>query len=164
MSQAFSERDLRLSNQTKKPVVNMVPNVAVTTAAALNAERSAQNLKQALLAVRKEPLLNSTATPPLAGGATPLQKSNGSGAGLSADQAATSLAAPLDPPFSIGESPTSLFKARRTLGPKLHSKPIPFKISPASSASSAPSAFDWGPLPSSAPMTTLSSDVRKGTS
>ncbi|TFK50032.1 hypothetical protein OE88DRAFT_308545 [Heliocybe sulcata] len=39
----------------------VTPDVAVTTAAALNAERSAQRLKRALLAARKEPLLNKQA-------------------------------------------------------------------------------------------------------
>ena len=37
---------------------NVTPDVAVTTAATLNAERSAQRLKKPLLTVRVEPLLN----------------------------------------------------------------------------------------------------------
>lgn len=40
----------------------VTPNVAATTAAALNAERSARRLKNALLRVRKEPLLNVKAS------------------------------------------------------------------------------------------------------
>ncbi|KAF8907368.1 hypothetical protein CPB84DRAFT_1822580 [Gymnopilus junonius] len=40
---------------------NVTPNVAITTAAALNAERSARRLKKALLSVRKEPILNRKA-------------------------------------------------------------------------------------------------------
>lgn len=62
------QRDSRLPDLPvlRKPI-NITPNVAVTTAAALNAERSAQRLKRALLAVRKEPLLNTkVATAPSA--------------------------------------------------------------------------------------------------
>ncbi|EDR08724.1 uncharacterized protein LACBIDRAFT_294237 [Laccaria bicolor S238N-H82] len=54
-------RDSRLPDAISKRPYNVTPNVAVTTAAALNAERSAQRLKRALLSVRKEPLLNNTA-------------------------------------------------------------------------------------------------------
>lgn len=43
------------------PPRDVTPNVAATTAAALNAERAAQKLKKALLSVRKEPLLNTQA-------------------------------------------------------------------------------------------------------
>lgn len=55
-----SSRDSRL------PDVKAPPHVApyaVTTAAALNAERSAQKLKNALFAVRQEPLLNQPKAP-----------------------------------------------------------------------------------------------------
>ncbi len=56
------QRDSRLPDLPgpRKPI-NITPNVAVTTAAALNAERSAHRLKKALLAIRKEPLLNTKA-------------------------------------------------------------------------------------------------------
>jgi len=56
------QRDSRLPDLPgpRKPI-NITPNVAVTTAAALNAERSAHRLKRALLAIRKEPLLNTKA-------------------------------------------------------------------------------------------------------
>ena len=45
----------------KRSSVNVTPNIAVTTAAALNAERAAQRLKKALMNARKEPLLNKQA-------------------------------------------------------------------------------------------------------
>lgn len=61
-SQGEPRRDSRLPMDLKdthaKRPINVTPNVAVTTAAALNAERAAQRLKGALLRVRKEPLLN----------------------------------------------------------------------------------------------------------
>jgi len=65
------QRDARLPDlPNPRLLINVTPHVAVTTAAALNAERSAQKLKKALLAVRKEPLLNTKAaaapTAPLA--------------------------------------------------------------------------------------------------
>lgn len=58
-------RDARLPDQnsqlsSRRPY-NVTPHVAVTTAAALNAERSAERLKKALARVRKEPLLNMQA-------------------------------------------------------------------------------------------------------
>ncbi|KAJ7914887.1 hypothetical protein B0H13DRAFT_1611176 [Mycena leptocephala] len=55
-------RDARLPDPvSRQRPLNVTPNVAVTTAAALNAERSAHKLKRALLHVRKEPLLNTQA-------------------------------------------------------------------------------------------------------
>ncbi|GLB40668.1 putative nuclear pore complex [Lyophyllum shimeji] len=64
-------RDPRLPDPIARPY-NVTPHVAVTTAAALNAERSASKLKRALLATRKEPLLNTraraAAPPPLSFG------------------------------------------------------------------------------------------------
>ena len=61
-SPAPPTRDARLPNINRPRAYNITPNVAATTAAALNAERSAQRLKKALLAVRKEPLLNNKAS------------------------------------------------------------------------------------------------------
>ncbi|KAF9526360.1 hypothetical protein CPB83DRAFT_857976 [Crepidotus variabilis] len=61
------QRDSRLPDLPSSPLslrkpINVTPNVAVTTAAALNAEHSAARLKKALLAVRKQPLLNDKVT------------------------------------------------------------------------------------------------------
>ncbi|KAF7773390.1 hypothetical protein Agabi119p4_5557 [Agaricus bisporus var. burnettii] len=50
-------RDIRLPDRQRRGIA-ISPHVAVTTAAALNAERSAYKLKKALLKVRKEPILN----------------------------------------------------------------------------------------------------------
>ncbi|KAK0495369.1 hypothetical protein EDD18DRAFT_1171899 [Armillaria luteobubalina] len=64
-----SKRDPRLPEPLSRPRA-ILPQAAVTTAAALNAERSAQKLKRALLGLRKEPLLNqpkaNAPTPPVA--------------------------------------------------------------------------------------------------
>lgn len=50
-----------LRDSSGNRAVAVTPNVAATTAAALNAERAAQRLKGALLRVRKEPQLNTQA-------------------------------------------------------------------------------------------------------
>ncbi|KAG7089627.1 hypothetical protein E1B28_011292 [Marasmius oreades] len=57
---SLGERDPRLPEPVRRPFT-VTPDVAATTAAALNAERYAHKLKTALLSARKEPLLNTTA-------------------------------------------------------------------------------------------------------
>ncbi|KAF7299427.1 hypothetical protein MIND_00892500 [Mycena indigotica] len=63
-----SGRDKRLPDPVgRQRPLNVMPDVAIPTAAALNAERSAHKLKRALLGIRKQPLLNTqaaSATPP----------------------------------------------------------------------------------------------------
>ncbi|KAL1949793.1 hypothetical protein VTO73DRAFT_8674 [Trametes versicolor] len=61
LSFATSSRDKRLPDRTDRIGREVTPNIAASTAAALNAERSAQKLKRALLKARKEPLLNTKA-------------------------------------------------------------------------------------------------------
>ncbi|KAI0636172.1 hypothetical protein C8Q77DRAFT_1101977 [Trametes polyzona] len=56
-----STRDKRLPDRAERVGREVTPNIAASTAAALNAERSAQKLKRALLKARKEPLLNTKA-------------------------------------------------------------------------------------------------------
>ncbi|KAI9001521.1 hypothetical protein BD414DRAFT_432167 [Trametes punicea] len=56
-----STRDKRLPDRRERVGREVTPNIAASTAAALNAERSAQKLKRALLSARKEPLLNTKA-------------------------------------------------------------------------------------------------------
>ncbi|KAI0366339.1 hypothetical protein BV20DRAFT_972063 [Pilatotrama ljubarskyi] len=56
-----SSRDKRLPDRAERIGREVTPNIAASTAAALNAERSAQKLKRALLKARKEPLLNTKA-------------------------------------------------------------------------------------------------------
>ncbi|KAH9902536.1 hypothetical protein C8Q73DRAFT_634146 [Cubamyces lactineus] len=58
---ASTARDKRLPDRTDRVGREVTPNIAASTAAALNAERSAQKLKRALLSARKEPLLNTKA-------------------------------------------------------------------------------------------------------
>ncbi|PPQ64136.1 hypothetical protein CVT24_008766 [Panaeolus cyanescens] len=142
----------------------VTPDVAVTTAAALNAERSAHKLKKALLAVRKEPLLNkkveSAPAPPTAFN-TPLKP--GSAPGVFAFQTPIKGSLFGDPPvasdsdslpefklptdedkFSPGTLSTST--GRRGAGGQRKHQSVPLKRTPG--ATPAPAAsFDWGPLP-----------------
>ncbi|KZT29964.1 hypothetical protein NEOLEDRAFT_1127876 [Neolentinus lepideus HHB14362 ss-1] len=61
LAQLDKKRQARLLPSDVSRQREVTPDVAVTTAATLNAERSAQKLKRALLAARKEPLLNKQA-------------------------------------------------------------------------------------------------------
>ncbi|TFK82700.1 hypothetical protein K466DRAFT_666322 [Polyporus arcularius HHB13444] len=67
LSFTTATRDRRLPDRNQRVGREVTPNIAASTAAALNAERSAQKLKRALLNARKQPLLNTKAvdaTPP----------------------------------------------------------------------------------------------------
>jgi nucleoporin NUP159 len=169
-----SSRDARLPDPvTRQRPFNVTPHVAVTTAAALNAERSAHKLKRALLSVRKEPLLNTQAASappaPLAFN-TPQRVGLGLGLGLG-------LGAPVTPMrgMSLGLSPSPSTPPQSTMlgfdfpdednfnpspppatrrgaggsGKTRISNSVPLKRSPGqpSATPSPPPAFDWGPLP-----------------
>ena len=162
-------RDKRLPDIVSRRPFNITPNVAVTTAAALNAERSAQKLKRALVAARKQPHLNTKAapasappiafTPPKLGilpsrmrGPSPIemvgQRPRIEDSDLSFDE------------LSASPSPTPT--RRGGTGVKHHSKPVALRRSGANRGSPPAAAnFDWGPLPTVTPMTTLSADVRR---
>ena len=158
------ERDL-----VRRPL-DVTPHVASTTAAALNAEQAAHRLKEALLAVRTQPLLNTQAT-----NARPAQRafdtpqkpgadlgSSGTSASgglfstpfkLPALNANDSVGKGVSPPGSVG---------RRSIAQKHHAKSVPLRSTSTVGATPKPS-FDWGPLPGIKPMTTLSPDLRSKT-
>ena len=155
------QQDYRLGDSRSGRPYNVTPDVAVTTAAALNAERSAQRLKKALLAVRKEPLLNTkAASTPNLRLMTPQKPSNSQPSAFPA----------LLPPSPTSSSSASILEwtslpednfnpnalpsppSRRGGGGGQRKHPsVPLKRSTGSlevsGASTAPS-FDWGPLPS----------------
>jgi len=163
-----SRRDARLPDPygPRKPN-NITENVAVTTAAALNAERSAQRLKKALLAVRKEPLLNTTAVnAPKAPRDTPSKAGPGAGfAGLLTGSLFSEPPATV-PELNIKDLPEDKFdptashahgavrragktKSSHTPAPKSSGAPGATAIGPGPPPSAAaPISFDWGPLPS----------------
>jgi nucleoporin NUP159 len=155
--------------------LDVTPHVASTTAAALNAEQAAHRLKEALLAVRTQPLFNTQAanarpaprafdTPPRPGADL---GSSGSSLGgglfstpftlppLNASASSDSASRGASPPVSLGRRNSSQTQ-------KHHAKSVPLKSTPTAGTPSKP-AFDWGPLPGIKPMTTISSDLRSKT-
>ncbi|KAH8983182.1 hypothetical protein EDB92DRAFT_1891452 [Lactarius akahatsu] len=154
------ERDV-----VRRPL-DVTPHVASTTAAALNAEQSAHRLKEALLAVRTEPLLNTQAAhakPAPRAFDTPQKPSVDPTPSASASKG---FSTPFTlPPLGAGAGPSSSPPAsagRRGGTQKYHSKSVPLKSAPTGGTPPKPS-FDWGPLPGIKPMTTLSSDLRSKT-
>lgn len=162
------ERDI-----VRRPL-DVTPHVASTTAAALNAEQSAHRLKEALLAVRTEPLLNTQAahakpaprafdTPQKPGvdPTTPSAAGSGSGSGSSTLFSTPFMLPPLSAGTGSSASPPG-GAGRRGNAQKYHSKSVPLKSAPTGATPPKP-AFDWGPLPGIKPMTMLSSDLRSKT-
>lgn len=158
------QRDPRLPDSSRGgKSFTVSPHVAMSTAAALNAERSAHKLKQAILAIHSEPLLNRrvmtvTLAPPQLF-STPT-KAGGGGLVFNAPSGGSlfsGLSPAAQPEFSLemGDDhfqPTALQpRGRRGAGsgqPKLHStgpKVTP-KLEGAADATPK-SSFDWGPLP-----------------
>ncbi|KIP11058.1 hypothetical protein PHLGIDRAFT_125171 [Phlebiopsis gigantea 11061_1 CR5-6] len=171
--------DFKSSPSKRNP--DDAPNVAATTAAALNAERAAQKLKSALLRARKQPLLNQQAAaapaPPSdfvsarkANQAqdTPTQEFNLSSLSWNSGHPSTP-GQPHTPRWGKALSQSSDGSSSPSPshghGPRgKHLKPVPLKKSPgpaAPSTSTTPPGFSWGPLPGVTPMKTLSPDVRK---
>ena len=156
------ERDL-----VRRPL-DVTPHVASTTAAALNAEQAAHRLKEALLAVRTEPLLNKQAVnarPALRVFDTP-QKSDvdlaSSGGSLGGGLLSTPFTLPpLNVPESAGRG-VSPPLGRRSTTQKHHAKSVQLKSTPTAGTITKP-AFDWGPLPGIKPMTMIPSDLRSKT-
>ena len=154
------QRNSRLGDWGSGRPYNVTPDVAATTAAALNAERSAQRPKKALLAVRKEPLLNTkAASTPNVLLMTPQKLSNQPSAfpALSPPSPySLSSASILDwtslPEDNFNPNASLLPQSRRSGGGQRKHPSVPLKRSTgasetSASASTAPS-FDWGPLPS----------------
>jgi nucleoporin NUP159 len=150
LNTTITDMDLPETNSA----LDITPRVAAATAAALNAERITQKMKMALLN-RKETSLNTK----VASAVTfEITKQNGM-AHVPLGSDLLSLR-PSQPQTSL-QSQSSLPKRRKagSGGVKHHSKPILLKGSLAVASTLTPS-FDWGPLPSITPMTTISVDVR----
>ena len=156
----LNTRDKRLPDAANPRSFTVTPNVAATTAAALNAERSARRLKNALLQVRSEPLLNvKAATTPMAKPiasnifATPMMMAIPPGESLFANITPTAEVPvegiPADEFSPFGSSQPS--GGSRGTKPKKHLPPkrnsgTPASL-PATTPFAAPPAFQWGPLP-----------------
>ena len=153
----------------KRSSINVTPNIAVTTAAALNAERAAQRLKKALMNARKEPLLNRQAaeavaayefkTPSKADLAQYIESATSPAFSLSNSTPGNSMETPKWslPTFDVTntespESPTPTHSHAHRLresGKRQHTPaPKPSKSPGAPSiALPVPAGFSWGPLP-----------------
>ncbi|KAJ6577346.1 hypothetical protein B0H19DRAFT_1019727 [Mycena capillaripes] len=155
---ASGARDARLPDPvTRQRPFKVTPHIAVTTAAALNAERSAHKLKRALLTVRKEPLLNTqaaSAPPAPLAFKTPQRAGLGLGLGLIGPSTPPQLTSM--PGFDFPEDnfnpspPPSIRRGAGASGKTRLSNSVPLKRSPGGfpATPSPPPSFDWGPLPS----------------
>lgn len=163
---AASARDARLPDPvSRQRPFNVTPHVAVTTAAALNAERSAHKLKRALLSVRKEPLLNTQAAsaPPAPAAFNTPKTGFGIGLGLgvpvtpirglsfgSPGPSAPSMAGFDFPEDNFNPSPPPPVRrgAGGGSGKNRISNSVPLKRTGNPAATpSPPPTFAWGPLP-----------------
>ncbi|KAH9057852.1 hypothetical protein EDB87DRAFT_1792581 [Lactarius vividus] len=159
---------IRERDVVRRPL-DVTPHVASTTAAALNAEQSAHRLKEALLAVRTEPLLNTQAAQakPARAFDTPQKPTVDPTPSAGASKGTNLFSTPFSlPPLSAGTGSASssppASAGRRASTQKYHSKSVPLKSAPTVGTPPKPS-FDWGPLPGIKPMTTLSPDLRSKT-
>ncbi|KAF9463874.1 hypothetical protein BDZ94DRAFT_1282304 [Collybia nuda] len=160
-------RDPRLPDPISRRPYNVTPHVAITTAAALNAERSAHKLKRALLSVRKEPLLNvraATAPAPPAAFNTPQKALPGFGVGFATPPGPLFPKTPEvvnTPNWTLPEDnfhPSTPPSGRRGAGAVKKHQSVPLKRTPGGTASpTAPPTFNWGPLPTfdKAPATSM---------
>lgn len=182
-SNVIGPRDKRLSESRVKKPSTVIPDVAVTTATALNAERSAQKLKRALLAARKEPLLNKAISHPapptsfLTPGKpavkpaleTPTPTPTGL---LSLPSNALPAFTGWSPETSINydDSPAYSVSSCRPHRTSRHGSSAKsatmlkqsesLEASPTPAPKPAAVSFDWGPLATPTPKTMLSADVR----
>ncbi|KIK81178.1 hypothetical protein PAXRUDRAFT_833034 [Paxillus rubicundulus Ve08.2h10] len=174
ITEGVGARD-KLGRSSSKQPKNVTPNVAATTAAALNAERSAHRLKRALLATRTQPLLNTVAT------ATPVPTSSQTPQKATAVKPEVGTVEDVSPlptaptmnfptclpvwtplsPSEFGESLShDISPSRNRGGSKHHQKPIVLKKnnSPAGAAQTSP--FEWKPVAPIKPMSSLPFAIR----
>ena len=158
---------MRERDVVRRPL-DVTPHVASTTAAALNAEQSARRLKEALLAMRTEPLLNMQAAhaKPAPRALDTPKKPSVDPTPSAASGSGSFFSTPFTlPPLSAGAGSSASQPGgagRRGSSQKYHSKSVPLKSAPTGGTPPKPS-FDWGPLPGIKPMTMLSSDLRSKT-
>ena len=161
-------RDSRFPDDIKSPPRNVTHSIAVSTAAALNAERSALRLKNALAKTHQKPIITesrSSVSPYVLNEryskpqmqsqtlhipSTPLQ--------LSSRLFGDDLQTPDQSEFGTN-SGRSQERTTRSLASH-HYKSVPLRRSPVGQANEKVVAFDWGPLPGVPPMSSIPTDVR----
>lgn len=141
----------------------VTPSIAASTAAALNAERSAQRLKLALARARTTPLLNTQAVEP-ALPAPSLESLKRSLASRSDQPAPAPFPSTESLEFSdldsdAGQASPAESRSGRTRTSS-HQKSVQLGRTQHQRLPSAITSFDWGPMPAPKPMTQLSSDLR----
>ncbi|KAH8117765.1 hypothetical protein DFH11DRAFT_857205 [Phellopilus nigrolimitatus] len=167
---SFSSRIDSVNDDSKKGGFKrqVTPSIAASTAAALNAERSAMRLKNALSKARKVPLLNTQAVQPVILAPTLDSLSGPVGpslttAGASVSSDAVSWPLPLQTSLEhLRDEDSSAETQRRHFRQSAHAKSVKLGKTQAKLPSSIVS-FDWGPLPGAKPMISLPSDIRPET-
>ncbi len=141
---------------------DVTPSIAASTAAALNAERSAQRLKLALSRARTAPLLNTQAVEPAlpAPSLDNLQRSLASSSGqLASVSFPTNDSLEFDDLDSDAAQASSAELRTARQRKSSHQKSVQLGRTHQRVPSTITS-FDWGPMPAPKPMTQLSSDLR----
>lgn len=153
-SKPSSTRDRRLPDKANRGggAVNITSSIAAAAATALNEERSAYQLKKALLIIRDKPLLNAKASTTRSTRTefeTPQRLAGGSF--YPADSATMTSLPPLPVTLPPSTSPSTLSSNGGNRRAKHHAKSAWSTKKPEgeSSPSPAPATFDWGPPPTS---------------
>ena len=160
-------------SSSRRPLA-VTPNVAITTAAALNAERSAQKLKKAILASRTQPLLNKmVVTSPVPTSfqtpqkstvvkleaKTPDIKTPDGGFSLPTTPMMSfpsSLPSWTPPSFEFeSPSPYDITPSRNRGATKHHQKSVAFKKSASPGGLAQSSVFEWQPVEPVKPASSL---------
>ena len=137
----------------------VTPSIAASTAAALNAERNALRLKNALAKARKVPLLNTQASKPVRQTPTIESLTRSPSQPLPGGDLMSSVSTSSS--VYTHDSRTSL--DRRASRQTRHTNSVKLGKTHTRVPSSI-SNFDWGPLPKVAPMTSLPVSIRPETS
>lgn len=146
------------SSQASSPSINSVaPPFASLAAAALNSERSALKLRDALLTARKRPLLTMATMKPEDLDPLDISFPNPPPEWQLPPMTQTGLGLSFPPPVTV--STPMAGSASRRRGSEKKPNAVTLKNSPVFAPDGSKSDFDWGPLPGVNPMTTISNNV-----
>lgn len=140
----------------------VTPSIAASTAAALNAERSAQRLKLALARVRTTPLLNTQAVEPALPAPT-LESLKRSIANRAEQFTSTPFPEDESLEFNDLDSDAAQGSAAELRSGRTRKSSHQKSVQLGRTHQRVPTTivtFDWGPMPAAKPLTQLSSDLR----